>query len=382
VSVRHVTVSLFILSFPLAAFAQDELERKTREGDVGFEAAARGALARVAPSVVEVETIGAMPEKVEAPKEDPNAPGGSQDGVIARRGFKQAFGPSTGVVLGKDLVITSMFALKREPRHIFVTRADGKSFVATLLGRDEARMIALLKVPGADLTPAPEAASASILVGRTALSIGRGHGAEAPTVSQGIVSAVGRSSGRAIQTSANVSPACYGGPLVSIDGEVMGVIVPLAGMGGMAGVELYDSGIGFAIPMEDVRRILPRLEKGETLKPGLLGITADMGRTEEGVEIETVQPDSAADKMGLKPKDVISEVDGRAIKGFGQLSQALGRHSAGDKVTLVVNRDGSISEYEGELGEAPKEVAPRHPPIPEQPGPNPPMPPPPGGGQQ
>ncbi len=375
---------LLIIAFPLATFGQDDLEKKTREGDAGIEAAARAALARVRPAIVEVETIGAMPEKVEAAHDDPNAPGGTQDGVLAKKGFKQAFGPSTGVAVGKELVITSTFALKREPRHVFVTRADGKSFVATVLGKDEARMIALLKVPGAELTPAPEARSASIKVGGTALSIGRGYGTDAPAVSQGIVSAVGRQSGRAIQTSANVSPACYGGPLVSIDGEVMGVVVPLAGMGGMAGVDLYDSGIGFAIPMEDIRALLPRLEKGETLKPGMLGITADMGRTEEGVEVETIQPDSTAAKMGLRSKDVIVEIDGKPIKGIGQLSQAIGRHVAGDKVKLVVERNGASSEYEGDLGEYVRESmlkdANRH--QPGQPGPRPPGPPPPGGQPQ
>jgi serine protease Do len=382
VSVRHLAF-LLIIAFPLAALAQDDpLEKRTREGDAGIEAAVRAALARVKPAIVEVETLGAMPEKVETPHADENAPGGTQDGVLAKKGFKQAFGPSTGVAVGKELVITSMFALKREPRHIFVTRGDGKSFVATVLGKDEARMIALLKVPGAELTPAPEAASASIKVGATALSIGRGYGTDTPTVSQGIVSGVGRQSGRAIQTDANVSPGCYGGPLVSIDGEVMGLVVPLAGMGGMAGVELYDSGIGFAIPMEDIRKLLPRLEKGETLKAGMLGITADMGRTEEGVEVETIQPDSTAAKMGLRPKDVIVEIDGKPIKGIGQLSQAIGRHVAGDKVKLVVERNGASSEYEGDLGEYVRESMLKDA-NPQRPGPGrPPGPPPPGGQPQ
>jgi len=341
------------LALPFAACAQDDVEKRTREGDAAVEAAVRAALAKVSPAIVEVETLGAMPERVETPREDPNSPGGTQEGVLVKKGFKQAFGPSTGIALSKELVITSTFALKREPRHIFVTRPDGKSFVATVLGRDDARMIALLKVPGAELTPVPEAKKASILVGRIALALGRGYGVASPTISEGIVSAVGRSSGRAIQTDANVSPACYGGALASIDGEIMGVIVPLAGMGGVAGVELYDSGIGFAVPIEDVRAILPRLEKGETLKPGLLGVTVDMGRVEEGVEVESVEPDTAAGNAGLRPKDVITEVDGKPIAGFGQLNQAIGRHSAGDTMKIVVDRKGSISEYEVVLGEAP-----------------------------
>ncbi len=364
-----------------AARAQDETDKRTREGDAAVEAAVRAATAKVAPSIVEIETLGAMPDKVADPKEDPNGPGGTSEGVLVKRGFKQAFGPSTGIALGKELVLTSTFAFQREPRHIFVTRSDGKSFVAKLLGRDEGRMIALLEVPGADLAPAPEAKTEATRVGRTALAIGRGYGVPSPTVSQGIVSAIGRASGRAIQTSANVSPACYGGPLVSIDGEVMGVIVPLAGMGGQAGVELYDSGIGFAIPMDDVHALLPRLEKGETLKPAFLGITIDMGRTEDGVEVESVEHGSAADAAGLEKNDIIREIDGKPIKGSGHLNQTLGRHLAGDRITLTVERNGAISEFEAVLGEPPQGGPEGHPHVPNMPGPGQPPQPGPGGNQ-
>ncbi|MEZ0228081.1 MAG: S1C family serine protease [Planctomycetota bacterium] len=373
---------LLFLASP-ALRAEDEVAKKTSEGDAAIEAAARRAVEKAAPAIVEIETLGAMPDKVEAPKDDPNAPGGTSDGILAKKGFKQAFGPSTGVVVGKELVITSTYALKREPRHIFVTRSDGKSFVATVLGKDEARMLALLKVPGADLTAGAEAKKDTIKVGRTALAVGKGYGVGTPTVSQGLVSAVDRASGKAIQTSANVSPACYGGPLVSLDGEIMGVCVPLAGMGGQAGVELYDCGIGFAIPIEDVRAILPRLEKGETLKPAFLGVVVDQGRTEDGILIESVQPKSPADKAGLEDEDVIIEVDGKKAVGHHVLNHAIGKRSAGDKLKLVVLRGKERVELEAKLAEAPKTPPrPKGPPgMPGpggRPGPNPPGPNPPG----
>jgi serine protease Do len=387
---RHAAFLLaLLLAAPVLALpvmAEDAVEKQSREDDAAVEAAARAAADKVSPAIVEVETIGAMPEKVEEPKEDPNGPGGSAEGVLVKKGFKQAFGPSTGVAVGPELVITSSFAVKREPRHIFVTRSDGKSFVATILGKDEARMLVLLKVPGADLKPAKDCKRDDIKAGRFALAMGKGYGVEKPTVSQGIVSAVSRAQGRAIQTCAHVSPACYGGPLVSIDGEVMGVLVPLAGMGGQAGVELYDCGIGFAIPMDDVRAILPRLEKGETLKPGFLGIQIDQGRTEDGVLIEVVQPESAAEKAGLKDGDLVIEVDGKTVKTQYDLLSGIGRHSAGDKITLTVDRKGVIAEYEGVLGEQPANVG--HPnlklPGMPQPGPGPGPNPPggPGGGDE
>src|SRR5581483_2340310 len=135
---------------------------------------------------------GALPEKIEAPKSSDDVPGqgGSVEGVLAKSGFKQAQGPSTGVAIAKDLVVTSTFAFTEKPRHVFVTRSDGKSFVAHVLGRDESRMIALLKVEGADLVPAKPAPRASWQVGRFAAALGRGLGTKEPPVSLAVVSAI------------------------------------------------------------------------------------------------------------------------------------------------------------------------------------------------
>ena len=95
-----------------------------------------------------------------------------------------------------------------------------------------------------------------------------------PSVSVGIISAVGRIWGKAIQTDAKISPINYGGPLIDIEGRVQGILVPASPQGEdvTAGFEWYDSGIGFAIPMEDVLAVLPRLKQGKDLKKGLLGI--------------------------------------------------------------------------------------------------------------
>ena len=354
------------------AGSEQAIAEKLQDEDAAVEASVRAASERLRPSIVEVEEIGAMPEKVETPAKDDQGSGGSAEGVIAKKGFKQAFGPSTGVAVAKDLVVTSTFAVKREPRHIFVTRHDGKAFVATPLGRDEGRMILLLRVEGADLTPAPVAARDAIKVGRYAISLGRGLGTQEPALSLGIVSAVDRIGGRAIQTSGKVSPANYGGPLATIDGEVMGVLVPLTAFGGMAGVDLYDSGIGFAVPLQDVKELLPRLEKGEKLKPGFLGVAVDQARTEDGVLVEGVQPGSAAEKAGIKAKDVIVEIDGKPVQAYFQLHHALGRGLAGDKVKLVVERNGKKKTLEVTLGEVPEQPPPGTPPrMPPPPGPGP-----------
>ena len=118
-------------------------------------------------------------------------------------------------------------------------------------------MLVLLKVEAEPKLPVPESVpSAEMRVGQWALAVGRTFEASRPNVSVGIVSALGRIWGKAIQTDAKISPNNYGGPLVDISGRVLGVLVPMSpdGSGEMAGVEWYDSGIGFAIPLEGVLR--------------------------------------------------------------------------------------------------------------------------------
>src|SRR5690606_17319965 len=104
-----------------------------------------------------------------------------------------------------------------------------------------------------------------VRIGLWSLALGRALDpdiADTPSISIGIISAIGRIWGKAIQTDAKVSPTNYGGPLLSIDGRVFGVLVPASpqGDGETAGVEWYDSGIGFAVPLEDIFAVLPRLK--------------------------------------------------------------------------------------------------------------------------
>src|SRR5690606_20248570 len=95
-----------------------------------------------------------------------------------------------------------------------------------------------------------------------------------PNISVGILSAVNRISGKAIQTDAKTSPVNYGGALVDLDGRCLGIIVPMSPNQNevTAGVDWYDSGIGFAVPLVDILRVFERLKTGETLRPGRLGI--------------------------------------------------------------------------------------------------------------
>lgn len=294
------------------------------------EQALKEAARRVAASVVAIETSGGT-EMV-----------GPARGQQVRKGV----GPTTGLVVGAEgYIISSAFNFANKPTAIFVSvpgRAD--KFVAKVVATDQTRMLTLLKIDATDLFVPNRAPKGDIRIGQWALALGRAldpNTERPPSVSAGVVSALNRIWGKAIQTDAKVSPINYGGPLVDIDGRVIGVLVPASptGDGETAGVEWYDSGIGFAIPFEDVLAILPRLKEGKDLRRGLLGITA---KTRDNYEVPptigTVAPESAAAKAGIQSGDIILEIDGQPVANQTQLLQTLGPKYEGDTISLKIRR--------------------------------------------
>jgi len=178
-------------------------------------------------------------------------------------------------------------------------------------------------------------------VGQWALAVGRTFDPEHPNLSVGIVSAVERIWGRALQTDAKISPSNYGGPLIDISGRVLGVLVPLTPDAGSesAGVDWYDSGIGFAVPLSHVEKVLPRLKSGQDLYPGILGINlkgADVFSLP--AEIAACRVTSPAYKAGLRAGDTIVAIEGQPVSRQAQLKHQLNHRYAGDKVALVVMR--------------------------------------------
>ncbi|MHC5039893.1 MAG: S1C family serine protease, partial [Planctomycetota bacterium] len=161
-----------------------------------------------------------------------------------------------------------------------------------------------------------------------------------PSLHFGIVSAVNRIFGKAVQTDAKTSPVNYGGPLVDLEGRMVGIIVPLSRRGTQAGVGMYNSGIGFAIPGWDLPAVVETLKKGEEIHPGFLGIQPDPNATQGGARIANVIPGSAAHRAGLQKGETIVAVDGKKIKTFMDLFGVLGRKKAGDRIQLTVRSAG------------------------------------------
>lgn len=331
-----VTVWMYLITGILAGDGPDPYEFEQARATV-----IRAAVAKVSPAIVTIETIGGSQPVVEG-----------QRGPV-EAGFRLADGPSTGLVLTSDgYILTSSFNFAREPSIITVTLADGRRLVARLLGRDHIRRLALIKVDADNLVPPEWAPRGDIRIGQYVIACGRALGGSVPSISLGIVSALGRRNGNAIQTDAKVSPVNYGGPLLDIDGRVIGLLVPMAGLGGaLAGAEWYDSGIGFAIYHDKVELVRDRLAAGETIEPGKIGVVLEEDNEEsllpmldkffppaKGVKIKQVARRSPASRAKLRAGDKIQAIDGQPTGDLLELQRRLSDRAAGEEITLTYKR--------------------------------------------
>ncbi len=272
----------------------------------------------------------------------------------------QGEGNTTGVVISPDgLVITSTFNFVQRPPIITVITSDGQTRVAELLGQDNTRKICLLKIRDAANLPTLEMVDpASVKVGQWAIALGVGYGDTTPAVSAGIISAKNRIGGKAIQTDAKISPANYGGPLLDLHGRLIGICVPLNPQSQAigAGVEWYDSGIGFAIPLFGQQALLERLERGEQIEPAFLGVQVVADNDQAGLLIEQVEAGSPAEQGGLKIGERIMSLDGEAVPDIVTLKQLLSRREAGITVALAVRSSESeeIRTVQVTLGTPPR----------------------------
>lgn len=309
----HVLIALGIFSaLPVTATAFDSLGQD----------AARNAVAKVAPSVVQIETVG----------------GNDRVGE-----FAVGTGPTTGLLIDDEgYMVSSSINFAHSPSGILVRLSDGRRQAAHLVATDHHRKIALLKVDTADLPPAPVFADGKqVRVGQWAIAVGRAFDAQHVNVAVGIISALDRVWGKALQTDAAISPNNYGGPLINLRGEVVGLLVPMSPASDeeVAGVEWYDSGIGFAVPSDQVLQAVNRLKAGEDLHGGLVGMSIKKSIAMSGPAIvSSVVPNSPAEKAGLKKGDRIVRVGETNIGRSAQIKYELAARYAGDAFNMLVRR--------------------------------------------
>jgi putative serine protease PepD len=263
----------------------------------------------------------------------------------------------TGFVIDDRGTIVTNAHVLGESTAANVRRGDSRSAIrATVLGTDPSTDLAVLRVDPSDFgTPRPLtlADSDAVRVGDDVVAIGHPFGLDR-TATAGIVSGLGReiqapngfSIDEVIQTDAAINPGNSGGPLVDMRGRVVGVNSQIATAGANGNV-----GVGFAVPSNTVRDVVPRLARGEKIERAYLGLTTAAGSS--GVEVQAVVPGGPAARAGLERGDRILSVDGHTVGEPGDVTDAIDAREPGDTVTVEVERDGRRERIEVELGDRP-----------------------------
>ncbi|GAA3610709.1 hypothetical protein GCM10022199_13110 [Marihabitans asiaticum] len=284
--------------------------------------------------------------------------------VTIRVGSGQRSGTGSGWVYdtsGHIVTNNHVAAAGGASSSLTIELADGSRREAELVGRDESYDLAVLKVDPADLTPIPVGDSADVLVGDSVVAVGSPLGLGS-TVTAGIVSALERpvtagESGAesyisAIQTDAAINPGNSGGPLLNVRGEVVGVNSAIAQVPSGIDSASGSIGLGFAIPSDQVRRTVDQLiSTGEAVHP-VIGVLLDTQYSGDGAKVresaaggqDPVVPDGPADQAGVRPGDVIVEMDGQRISSNDQLIVRIRSKAVGDEVELTVDRGGKETQ--------------------------------------
>ena len=276
------------------------------------------------------------------------------DGVVA---VQVDGGSGTGFVIDDRGTIVTNAHVVGASGTASVRRGDSRTVIqARVLGTDPSSDLAVLRADPSLLgTPRPLALADSdvVRVGDDVVAIGHPFGLDR-TATAGIVSGLGReieapngfSIDEVIQTDAAINPGNSGGPLVDMRGRVVGVNsqIATAGAGGSVGV-------GFAVPSNTVRKVVPRLARGERIARPYLGLSSAGGPG--GVEVQAVVPGSPAARGGLERGDRIVSVDGRTVTEPTDVNDAIEDRKPGERVTVEVERDGRRERVEVELGTRP-----------------------------
>jgi S1-C subfamily serine protease len=291
----------------------------------------------------------------------------------------------SGFVVDRDGTILTNAHVVSGATKVTVQFADKRVVDARILGRDESTDLAVLKVSAkpSELMPLPLGSSRSVQVGDPTIAIGNPFGLER-TLTTGVVSATRRTIQApdgfeidgVIQTDAAINPGNSGGPLLDAAGRVIGINSQIETGGNGNG----SIGIGFAVPIDTAKRLLPELEKTGRVDRGFLGVdslTIDESLSDlnlpvdRGVLVQTVTPGSPAAKAGIMGGDIVATLDGNQIRFGGdiitavdghkfrtreELAKAISSKKQGDKVKIDLVRDGKKQSVEVTLAARPPQT--------------------------
>lgn len=294
--------------------------------------------------------------------------GGSPDMEFKRMGL------GSGVIIDKSGYILTNEHVISGATEIKVKLSDGREFDGQIIGSDKRTDLAVIKINAVNLPVAKLGDSDNARIGKWVIAIGNPFGFAIenpePTVTVGVISALHRyipalgkrerSYDELIQTDAAINPGNSGGPLVNLDGEVIGINTAIISLSG--GYQ----GLGFAIPINKVKRVLDRLMKGEKVVYGWLGINIqDLNedlrsyfgvKEAAGIIVVKVYSDSPAEKSGIKEGDLVLALDNQPVKASRDLVRMVSSYEVGAQLPMKILRDGKEMTLKVKIGAGPKDL--------------------------
>jgi putative serine protease PepD len=276
-------------------------------------------------------------------------------------------GSGTGFLIdGEGTIVTNDHVVEANKSVQVKFGTDGRTITGTVKGVDPSSDLAVVDIDTGSIPngakPLQFADSNGVTVGDVAIAIGNPFGLDR-TLTEGIVSSLGRTLQApngfqiddVIQTDAAINPGNSGGPLLDDGGKVIGVNSQIATNGMSSG----NVGIGFAVPSNTVRQVLPGLKDGRTVQHAWLGVEiapVTTGTSTAGAQIASVTTNGPAEQGGLQAGDVVTQIDSQPIDDSTDLSSYINTKAPGDKIRLTVERNGSTEHVDVTLQNRPEKV--------------------------
>jgi putative serine protease PepD len=279
----------------------------------------------------------------------------------------QGIGEGSGVILTADgNVLTNNHVVAGSTGPIRVTLADGSEHQASVVGTSPSYDLAVIKIAGVqNLTPAVLGQSNSLQIGQPVVAIGSPQGLTG-TVTTGIISAFNRTVAtqgenggpsvvyNGLQTDAPINHGNSGGPLVNLDGQIIGINSAIAGDN--------STGLGFAIPVDQAKRVAEEIMQTGTATKPLLGVQGNTAPASpaidsSGARLDVVQPGSPAAAAGIAAGDVVTKVGDEKVENFTDLVARIGSYAPGAQVPLTVTSGGASKTVTVTLGSQPDKAA-------------------------